>query len=144
VAQTTIKIEGLESFRKMRRAILAEIINDGAKIIERHNKKIESLAKSKIHNVSGQTAKTIKSEIAHKSNTAVVSHIGTIRATKSEAIRATSLEYGHAKPGEAGGKKIPSTEKHSFIRPAIDEDKKPFSQDMKGAVNKVVKKYSAR
>jgi hypothetical protein len=144
VAVVTVKLEGIENVRKFFNEKRKEVIDGGERVIKRHMKKIETSAKSKIRNISGETADSIKAEVDGKGKDFVVAKVGTLGGTKEEAIRANSLEYGHASPGKGkdSGTRHPvkTTPEHPFIRPAIDEDKNSFKADMKTEIQKVIEK----
>ena len=150
MARITIKLEGIESISKLFDEKGRQIIDSGEKVIRRHMGKVLNSARSKIHNISGETAESLKAKVSAKRKTFVTAEIGTIDGTKEEAIRANSLEYGHAFPGQGkdsvGARKSKqakssgSVPAYPFIRPAIDEDKRTFKADMKSEIQKVIER----
>jgi hypothetical protein len=145
--KTTVRIEGIENVTKFFEQKSREIIDEGQRVEEKHMNKILDSARSKINNISGETANSLKAKITAKSKTFVVAEIGTLGGTKEEAIRANSLEYGHALPGRGrdtvgkrawkSGKNQEDVPAQPFIRPAIDEDKNAYRLDMKKGIQKV-------
>jgi HK97 gp10 family phage protein len=111
---------------------------------------IAKKAKNKIHNISGETAASIKTKIDGKGKNYVVGHIGTIGGTKEEAIRANSLEFGHAYPrkgrdslgkrewtsnregGEGNVKAYP------FVRPALKGSRRVVTAEYEKEVRKIL------
>ena len=136
--QITIKLEGVQNLEKLWAKKRKEIIDGGERVIKQHNQKILQSAKSKIHHISGETAASLKAEVVLKGQGVVVSRIGTLGGTKEEAIRANSLEYGHAAPGNAGGVKV--VPPYPFMRPATEEDRSLFKKDMKNEIQRVIEK----
>jgi hypothetical protein len=150
MAQITIKLEGITNISKLFDEKGRQIIDGGEKVIKQHMDKVLNSARSKIHSVSGETAESLKAKVSAKRKTYVTAEIGTIDGTKEEAIRANSLEYGHAFPGQGRdsigvrkskqAKSSGSVPAHPFIRPAIDEDKRAFKTDMKNEIQKVIER----
>jgi len=111
---------------------------------------IAKKAKNKIHNISGETAASIKTKIDGKGRNYVVGHIGTIDGTKEEAIRANSLEFGHSHPGEGrdsfgkqqwtsdreGG--ADRVEAHPFIRPALKGSRRVVTAEYEKEIRKIL------
>jgi hypothetical protein len=148
--QINVKLEGITDVSKFFNEKGNQVIQGGEKVIRRHMDKILNSAKSKINSKSGETARTLKAKVTAKGKTFVVAEIGTLSGTKEEAIRANSLEYGHAFPGQGKdsiglrkskqAKKSGSVQAHPFIRPAIDEDKRPYKHDMQTEINKIIER----
>lgn len=148
--QVTVKLEGIQSVSKLFDEKGKQIIEGGEKVIRQHMEKVLNSARSKIHNISGETAASLKAKVDGKGKTFVVAQIGTLGGTREEAIRANSLEYGHAFPGQGKdsiglrkskkAKSSGSVPAYPFIRPAIDEDKNSFKADMKSEIQKIIER----
>jgi 6-phosphogluconate dehydrogenase (decarboxylating) len=135
MARVTIKVEGIKDLKKFLQIKGDKVMAAGEAVIKDHLNKQLSLAKANIHNVSGETASSLSAKIDGKSQSYVVGKVGAFNSAE-DAIRANSLEFGHAAPNKAGGVKL--TPAHPFLRPAIDSDKKLFKKDFKAAIKKVI------
>jgi hypothetical protein len=140
--QVTIKLDGVNNIYKVFNRKRTKIIEAAQRAEEEVSQSILQSAKSKIQSISGETAASLDARLVHKSKTAVVSKIGTLDGTKEECVRANSLEYGHAAPGEGkdSGVKNPvkTVPAHPFVRPAIKEHKAKFKRKMKEAIQKAI------
>jgi HK97 gp10 family phage protein len=166
--QVAIKLEGIEDMRKFFQEYSLKIIPAAEKGIKTGMNLILNSAKGHINNISGETAESLKAAIDGKGKSFVVGHIGTLGATRDECIRANSLEYGHAGPGQgidaareerrqriAGGEIIKrrrrntgswvgaqvkkTTPPHPFIRPAIDENKAAIKQILRAELERALR-----
>jgi hypothetical protein len=126
MAKITVKVEGADKLKK----ILRE------KVMDQHMDKQLSAARSKIHHISGETAASLKVKFDLKGKGALVGRIGAFDCTAEEAIRANSLEYGHAAKGNSRGPKVVPA--YPFLRPALYEDERAYKRDLREAVRKVI------
>jgi hypothetical protein len=136
MAQITIKLDGIQDVHKLFKEKGEGIIGAGQRVIEEHNKKIIALTVSKIKNKTGEMASLLKSKVNSKGRNYVAASVGTLDATKEQAIAWNAYEYGHAAPGDAGGTKIVQGSK--VLRSSVDEDKASFRNDMKIEIKKVI------
>jgi HK97 gp10 family phage protein len=154
VAVVTVKLEGIENVRKFFDEKRKEVIEAGERAVKKRMNIIKLAAKGKFiagtntakafkdndppQYQTGELMGAIKAKVDGKGKTHVVAHVGVLDADKELAIKANAVEFGHASPGKAGGFK--TTPAHPFIRPAIDENKKNFVNDMKTEIQKVIEK----
>lgn len=91
---------------------------------------------------TGELKSLIKWKIDGHGEGYTVAHVGVLDdATKEQAIKANSVEYGHALPGGGKDSKVRNPIKHvpahPFLRPAKDKHKKTIKKiyydDLKGA-----------
>lgn len=143
MGSVTIKLEGITSFSQMSTETKRDVVIAGGSVIKQHCTKIQNMTRSKINNITGETGATIKTKVEDGKNYSV-GKIGTIDATKEEAIRFNSLEYGHAAPGKGKDSGISKPVKvvapRPTLRPSIDEDKSSFKKDMESNIKTVVER----
>jgi hypothetical protein len=137
--QVSIKLENKESFIKMKEAIVPQIIKEGELVIEKHISIIINDARSKIKERTGKMASLLKGKIDGKGRGYVVARIGTLGATREDAIAFNAYEYGHAAPNDAGGVKIVQGKR--VLKNSLQDDKKPFREDMSKMVKRVCDEY---
>jgi hypothetical protein len=131
----TIKVEGIEELKKALTEKRNEVLDTGEKVIKEHMDKQLRAARSKIHNISGETANSLSAKVDLKGLSAIVARVGAFDSAE-DAIRANSLEYGHAAPNNRGGAKIIPA--HPFLRPALYEDEKIYKRDLREAIRRVI------
>lgn len=136
-ARVTIKLEGVKELHKILEQKRGEIIEAGEKTIKDHMDKQLVSARANIHSISGETAASLSAKIDGKSDNFVVGKVGAFDSAE-DAIRANSLEFGHAAPNQAGGAKVVPA--HPFLRPAVDEDEKSYKKDFRKAIKDAIEK----
>lgn len=146
--QISVKIDGIENIKKYFDDKNRQVIQAGQIVINEHMNKILNMAKSKIKHISHETEQSLKAKIDGVGKTYVVAHIGTLGASKNAAIRANSLEYGHAFPArgkdtigktawKSGGNQKDVAPK-AFIRPSLEEDRRQYKRDMEKEIFRVM------
>ena len=134
--QVSIKLEGVENIHKLFVEKGTKIIAGGEKIIAKHMNTVLQNTRSKIKNRTGQMGSILKARIDGKGKNFVVAQMGTLDASKEEAIAWNSYEYGHAAPNDAGGVKI--VQGSGVMRTSLEEDKKSFKNDMQKEIQSVI------
>lgn len=139
MATITIKIEGIDSFSALSAEKARRVIEEGEKVIDKHDKHQANLIRSYIpigNSNHTHLRSLIKDKIDGKGKTFVVGHVGTLGASAKDAIAFNAYNYGHAAPGKAGGVKVvPGS---GVMQKASDEDKSGFKSDMKEAIKRAV------
>jgi hypothetical protein len=136
MAKITIKIEGADKLKQILQEKRNDVLAAGEKVISQHMDKQLSAAKSKIHHISGETAASLKVKFDLKGKGALVGRIGAFDCTAEEAIRANSLEFGHAAKGNSRGPKIVPA--YPYLRPALYEDERAYKRDLREAIRKAI------
>jgi hypothetical protein len=140
----TIKLDNVKDVAKFYQKKKAEIRAGAERVEERNAPRTLALIRSKIHNITKETRSSYNVGKVYKTNASVSIVVGTMGGTKNDAIRALSLEYGHAAPKRGKDSKFKKPSKdvpaHPHVRPAVDETKKPFVSDMRQELNKICDK----
>jgi hypothetical protein len=170
MAGISVKINGIEdviaNFKKYEKAMVPAMRNfaeDGGKIIKVNAQLNFGSGASKSivkkyggHHPdwkTGEIQASIKSRVDGVGNTYAVSHIGILDATKEEAIRSISLEYGHNYPNkgrESGAKtkgqaaKSKPVDPHPFMRPALDSSRAEMRIIAKRKIENAIRSVKAK
>jgi len=98
--------------------------------------------------ITGELENSMKAKMDGVGKTFAVAHIGTLGATKEQAIIANAVEYGHAFPGQ--GRDVIGKTEHSkskasgnrvkaypFARPAVKSSKRKVNKIYKEELQKI-------
>jgi hypothetical protein len=135
----TIKVETAD----LQKAILAkksELKERLLPVLNSHAEQVLRDAQSRIHNISGETARSLKVIEVFEGKTAVGYKVGPDPSDIPGIIRARSLEFGHASKGNKGGAKI--TPAHPYLRPSFDIDKKLTKKDIASQIKQMVDDFN--
>ena len=153
--QSLIKLEGTEEVFKNLRKYGEKVSKANEAAAKRGSKVIleemwDNIGKGDPYPewITGELENSIKSKIDGVGKTYAVAHIGTIGATKEQAIIANSVEYGHAFPYQGRdriGKRKHSESKaadnrvkaYPFARPAIKAKKYKVRKIYKQELQKI-------
>jgi hypothetical protein len=152
--QSSIKLEGTEEVFKNLRKYGEKVSKANEAAAKRGSKVIleemeDNIGKGKPYPewITGELENSIKSKIDGVGKTFAVAHIGTLDATKEQAIIANSVEYGHAFPyqgrdrnkkkhaeNKAAGNRVKA---YPFARPAIKAKKYKVRKIYKQELQKI-------
>jgi len=153
--QSTVKLEGMEEVFKNLRKYGDKVSKANEAAAKRGSQVVleeiwDNIGKGAPYPewITGELENSIKSKIDGVGKTFAVAHIGTLDATKEQAIIANSVEYGHAFPGQ--GRDVIGKTEHSkskmsenrvkaypFARPAIKSSKRKVNKIYKEELQKI-------
>ncbi|HYH05379.1 MAG TPA: HK97-gp10 family putative phage morphogenesis protein [Bacillota bacterium] len=151
-----VNIDGMDEVLKNLQKYGQEVKKANKQAVEHGAKMIVEAAKDNIGKggpfpewITGELENLIKYKVDGVGNTYAVAHIGTIGASKEQAIKANAVEYGHAKRGQGRGVigkkawKVINTagkvKEKPYLRPALKSSKKIVSSIYEEEVRKVIK-----
>lgn len=153
-----IKIQGMEELRRNLKKYGEKVskaneiaAEKGAEVIL--HEAWDNIGKGKPYPewITGELENSIKSKIDGVRKDSAIAHIGTLGATREQAIKANSVEYGHAFPGMGRDNKNIGKRKHAenkakgigrvkaypFMRPAIKSTKRRVVKIYKSELQKI-------
>jgi hypothetical protein len=136
----TIKLEGVENLSKFLDSQNEKILSEVENVMKDHGERQLADARSRINNISGETARSLRVISVWKGEKTTGCMVGPDPNSIPAIIRARSLEYGHAAKNNKGGAKVVPA--HPFLRPAFDSDKRKAKSDIKKAVQAIVDQFN--
>lgn len=153
--QSTLKIEGMEEVLKNFKKYGEKVSKANETAAKRGSQVIleeiwDNIGKGDPYPewITGELENSIKAKIDGVGKTFAVAHIGTLGATKEQAIIANAVEYGHAFPGQ--GRDVIGKAKHSknkstenrvkaypFARPAVKSSRRKVNKIYKEELQKI-------
>jgi HK97 gp10 family phage protein len=152
--QSSVKLEGMEEVFKNLHKYGKKVKQANEVAVKRGSEVILHKAWDNIGKgdpypewITGELENSIKAKVDGVGETYAVAHIGTLEATKEQAIIANSVEYGHAFPyqGRDRNKKKHAENKatgnrvkaYPFMRPAIKSTKQKAAKIYKEELQKI-------